>query len=206
MPKDRGGIGRTGHKRKLAAARRAAAAADLPKAGATLPPLGAAAGASTDAEQVDFAPRGILKSNAGKSRSRIKKVRFVSGLNEEGKGPMNGWKWGGRQDVPFGFEKFNLELNTHRAVLWDRRDLRAHAWGVRVAHHVAAGCVGDWTDKYTHDSDWALKNSHRKWCPRGHPDPLLQVGRWCYDGKLSSKCPDEAYARYEGRFWASYEW
>ena len=55
QPKDRGGIGRTGHKRKLAAARRAAAAAGLPKAGATLPPLGgAAAGASTDAEQVDF--------------------------------------------------------------------------------------------------------------------------------------------------------
>ena len=110
MPKDRGGIGRTGHKRKLAAARRAAAAAGLPKAGATLPPLGAAAGASTDAEQVDFVPRGILKSNKRKSRSPKKTVRFVSGVNEEGKGPMTRWTWGGRYDYPFGFSKFNLEL------------------------------------------------------------------------------------------------
>ena len=154
MPKDRGGIGRTGHKRKLAAARRAAAAAGLPKAGATLPPLGAAAGASTDAEQVDFVPRGILKSNAGKSRSRKSKVRFASDVNEQAKGPLQGWTWGGRAVWSLDCEKLNLEINHRREERHEHAALRALLWGDRVALHVAAGCIGPWSDSYHTGLDW----------------------------------------------------
>ena len=191
MPKDRGGIGRTGHKRKLAAARRAAAAAGLPKAGATLPPLGAAAGASTDAKQVDFVPRGILKSNAGKSRSRKSKVRFASDVNEQAKGPLQGWTWGGRAVWSLDCEKLNLEINHRREEQHEHAALRARLWGELVARHVAAGCNGPWSKSYKTDLDWSYRKSHRKWCPPGLPDPGLQVGRWCYDGRLIHKATAE---------------
>ena len=126
-----------------------------------------------------YPTRGILKSNAGKSRSRKSKVRFASDVNEQAKGPLQGWTWGGRAVWSLDCEKLNLEINHRREERHEHAALRARLWGELVARHVAAGCNGPWSKSYKTDLDWSYRKSHRKWCPPGLPDPGLQVGRWC---------------------------
>ena len=84
-------------------------------------------------------------------------------------------------------EKLNLEINHRREERHEHAALRARLWGELVARHVAAGCNGPWSNSYHTDLDWSYSKSHRKWCPRGLPDPGLQVDRWCYDGRFIYK-------------------
>ena len=87
-----------------------------------------------------------------------------------------GWRWGGRWDHPD--ESYRAVLaNPYMSMKHDKHALLAHLWGFRVAEHVSAGCVGEWTDTYTDTVPWIAERSHRRWCPRelpaDHEDHLL---------------------------------
>mmetsp|Transcript_41201 Transcript_41201/g.102510 ORF Transcript_41201/g.102510 Transcript_41201/m.102510 type:complete len:142 (+) Transcript_41201:417-842(+) len=101
--------------------------------------------------------------------------------------------WGRQFDYPYDWEKFKPS-NELRAERHDHHALRARLWGERVAQHVEAGCEGDWTVSYGHGRDmaWVSRLSHRSWCPSGLPDPMLQCGRWCFDGRRLCAKPDAA--------------
>ena len=54
--------------------------------------------------------------------------------------------------------------------------MRAVLWGLRVAEHVAEGCVGPWTDSDKGDKRASMLHMpdakcHHRWCPAGMMPP-----------------------------------
>ena len=193
MPRDSGGIGKTGKKHKAALKRWLA---QKEGAQSTASSTGASAGASTVDDEPEeppaagsAAPVAAAATAAAKpvvaEVTRGKRVSFAP-LPPRVEGRFTrprseGWTWGGR---------FDHRDEVMRAVMttearWGRcmsdkhgmHALKAALWGFRVAEHVSAGCVGEWTDKYTDTVPWIAKRSHRRWCPHelpaDHEDHLL---------------------------------
>lgn len=187
MPRDKGGHGRTGSKAKVAAAKRAAAAEAARTTPSTSPSAADAATTNDKEEEEEVtaaAADPISENTRPRRRGRIRKVRFVVDRPPKERKPPYLWSWtGGATGRPTLKPGFALmpQHQPHRADRQGLEALRAHLWGLRVAEHVAAGCVGEWVGSYSRDSAWARKASHRSWCPDALPDPMLRHGRWCCD-------------------------
>ena len=53
--------------------------------------------------------------------------------------------------------------------------LRAHLWGLRVAEHVMAGCVGrEWTDSYQDDVPWVAERTRWHCSESGHNEAATE--------------------------------
>ena len=182
MPRDRGGVGRTGNKAKVAAAKRAAAA-EAARTTASKSPAAEDAPATNDKEeeqQVTAAAEDPISENTRpRRRSRIRKVRFVVDRPPK---PRRGrpyeWTWGRKLQRACDWTRQSGRPE-YRPIVLARIELRAHLWGVRFAEHVAAGCVGKCSISYDTDMAWVAEKTHRLWCPDALPDPMLRVGRWC---------------------------
>ena len=191
MPRDRGGIGRTGNKPKKSAAKRAAAAeATADNVSPTSPTSAEAAPTNKEEEEGleivgPFSPS--VTKQVKKFKSKMKKVSWAPLPRVEHgrrtKRLTNGWTWGGHFDRPWSYydtfpdgSKCGLDnpwdgqaLKMERVALG--AVLRAH----RMAEDVATGGTKEWV--WTRRIQWRLDvkqrpfRSHRDWCPDADPDP-----------------------------------
>jgi hypothetical protein len=201
MPRARiNGCSRTGNKQKAAAAKRAAAAAAAEQESSAAAKEDAAATIEKEqeVEQAAAAAEHNTESIQKKTRSRTRRVRFKVAGRDRSKGPMHGWSWG-RKYRPYPYDWFRMPAKREiRELQHDHHALRACLWAGRVAQHVEAGCEGEFVRGYREDMDWVSRSSHRSWCPSGLPDPMLQCGRWCFDGRrITCKADAEMVRQWE---------
>ena len=173
MPRDRGGIGRTGQKRKKS--KSPGSSHTSPQVmGATPDAVAAARAAAGAAEQApSFSPSAMDGENL------IKRVRFernpprITGIRRV-RPVSDPWTWTGRWDFAIDHPAWSrnkdgtpveVDLQHKRG----RLALKAHRWGLRVAEHVAGGFKTEWPSNRSRDfeCDWMKKRTHRRWCPSG---------------------------------------
>lgn len=183
MPRDKGGIGRMGGKHKKKAPKKPRKAGEgAPKRAVKAPAAAKAAAPALKKRQQPPPPPAaepVTDTIRPPRRSRIRKVRFVVDRPQKVRRYPYRWTWGGKwQRATIRRRQFEPDEPS-----WVQLDaFRAHLWGLRVADHVARGCVGDgWTRSYDRDTAWAKTASHRSWCPDHLPDPMLRDGRWRCD-------------------------
>ena len=173
MPRDRGGIGRTGQKRKKSKS---------PGSSHTSPQV---MGATPDAVAAARAAAGAAKQAPSSSPSAmdeenlIKRVRFernpprITGIRRV-RPVSDPWTWTGRWDFAIDHPAWSrnkdgtpIEVDLQRKR--GRLALTAHRWGLRVAEHVAGGFKTEWPSNRSRDfeCDWMKKRTHRRWCPSG---------------------------------------
>ena len=169
MPRDRGGIGRTGKKQKkartLGSSQTSLQVAEA-AAGAVAEPCSAA----ETAEQASLTAMPDDAGCAGQKRGRFEPdPPRPTGIRRTL--PVSGpWTWGGRWDFPTDHPMHaRNEDGTPREVDLQhkagRLALTAHRWGLRVAEHVAGGFKSEWPgDKSRCFEDW-WRRTHRRWCP-----------------------------------------
>ena len=180
MPRDKGGIGRMGGKHKKKAPKKPRKAGEGAPKRAEKAPAAKKAPAKKK-QRLQQPPPPPQRSPATETlrpptRSRIRKVRFVVDRPQKARRHPYRWTWGGKWQRAT-IKRRQFELDEPSPVQLDA--FRAHLWGLRVAEHVARGCVGDgWTRSYDRDTAWAKTASHRSWCPDRLPDPKLCDGRW----------------------------
>ena len=200
MPRDKGGIGRTGnkHKKKTVAEPRNTRAGATSRTAAA--PAATTAPATNTKEQEEPAAAAAAEPETETcrpaTRTRIRKVRFVVDQPPRARRPPYEWTWGRKGRLNVDWTRSNGRPE-YRPIMLARDELRAHLWGLRVAEHVAAGCVGEWVHSYAHDMAWVQRASHRRWCPDELPDPVLRRGRWVCDG-AEYPCGREMFYRASG--------
>ena len=160
MPRDGGGIGRTGnkHKKKSDAEPREARAGGRTRASAA--PAATKALATKTKEQKESAAAAAAEPETENlrpaTRSRIRKVRFVVDRPPKARRHRYRWTWGRKERRQVDWTQWNGRPD-YRPDMLARDELRAHLWGLRVAEHVANGCVGEWTRSYERDMAWVQK-------------------------------------------------
>ena len=191
MPRDRGGIGRTGSKQKTAQAKRSSPTSpQVVEAEA-----GAVAEAETPAEADGQASPPVMHEDTGSCDGR-KRVRFQrnpprpTGIRHVL--PTSGpWTWGGCWDFPTDHPAWSRNQDgTPRELDLQHKDgsraLEAHRWGLAVAEHVAGGFKSAWpTDKSRlFDHKWKEMRTHRRWTmPLGRAPTWAEV---CAAGAVRS--------------------
>ena len=172
MPRDRGGIGRTGSKQKRSKA--AESSQTSPKAAeATAGTVAEADAAAEAAEQAP--PVAIDEDNSCNGQKRVRFERNpprATGLRRV-LPASEPWSWGGRWNYPTDHPMWSRHADgtPREADLQTKagtQALSAHRWGLRVAEHVAGGFESAWpTDSFRFfDTEWKDSRTHRRWCPR----------------------------------------
>ena len=175
MPRDRGGIGRTGKKRKKS---------EPPGSSHTSPQvLGAQASAVVEAPAAAGAAEQAPSTfpSAMDEEKSSKRVRFdrnpprVTGIRRV-RPVSDPWTWGGVYDFPSDHPRWSRNQDgTPREVDLQhpvgKMALCAHRWGLLVAEHVAGGFTSQWPgdDYYDLDFEWKRSRTHRRWCPKTCP-------------------------------------
>ena len=175
MPRDRGGIGRTGKKQQKA--RTLGSSQTSPQVAEAA--AGAVAEPCSAAETAEQASLTAMNDDAGCAGQ--KRVRFEpdpprpTGIRRTL--PVSGpWTWGGRwsyssdhpghaQDPDGTPRAADLRTKEGRIALW------AHQWGLRVAEHVEGGFETQWPGDDFREFvrvDDRLR-THRRWCPFAAP-------------------------------------
>ena len=186
MPRDRGGIGRTGKKQQKA--RTLGSSQTSPQVAEAA--AGAVAEPCSAAETAEQASLTAMNDDAGCAGQ--KRVRFEpdpprpTGIRRTL--PVSGpWTWGGRWDFPTDHPMHaRNEDGTPREVDLQHKDgklaLKAHRWGLRVAEHVAGGFKSEWpTNNSRWFEDWC-ERTHRRWCPGRVALPFW--ARWTRSGAV----------------------
>ena len=193
MPRDRGGIGRTGSKQK----RSKAAGSSQTSPEAAEAEAGAGAEADAAAEAAEQAP--LVAINEGTGCTGQKRVRFernpprATGLRRV-LPASESWSWGGRWNYPADHPMWSQDPDgTPRAADLQHKEgrlaLKAHRWGLRVAEHVAGGFNTAWPGDFSSllDLEWVDERTHRSWVPRGVPTNEPTWARVCAAGAVLSE-------------------